>query len=158
MNPQEGKMSLDVWLKTTRFAESVKPIKRIFIRENGQTKEISREEWDERFPDREPVYAIVNADEREVFGWNITHNLSKMASEAGIYKHLWRPEELGVKKAEQLIEPLTSGLFLLLNEPDRFKAFNPENGWGNYEGLVEFVRMYLNACKEYPEAEVHICR
>ena len=30
---------------------------------------------------------------------NITHNLGKMAEEAGIYKHLWRPEEIGITKA-----------------------------------------------------------
>ena len=30
---------------------------------------------------------------------NITHNLNKMASELGVYEHLWRPDEIGVTKA-----------------------------------------------------------
>lgn len=46
----------------------------------------------------------------EVFGSNITHNLGEMAEEAGIYKHLWRPEEIGITKADQLIAPLREGL------------------------------------------------
>ena len=30
----------------------------------------------------------------EVYGANITHNLGKMAAEAGIYEALWRPYQL----------------------------------------------------------------
>ena len=89
-----------------------------------------------------------------VFDGNITHNLNMMAEEAGIYKHLWRPEEIGITLAGQLIEPLTAGLELLKSDPERFKKFNPENGWGHYEGLVDFVEEYLKMCIEYPDAEV----
>ena len=93
-----------------------------------------------------------------VFNYNITHNLNKMAEEAGIYKHLWRPEEIGITNAEQLIEPLEAGLALLKNKPTYFRKFNPENGWGSYEGLVEFVTKYLEACKENPDAEIGVSR
>ena len=89
-----------------------------------------------------------------VYDANITHNLNKMASEAGIYKELWRPEEVGITKAGQLIKPLQEGLALLKSDPERFKHLNPENGWGSYEGLVEFVEKYLEACVESPDAEV----
>ena len=44
---------------------------------------------------------------------NITHNLGEMAGAAGIYHHLWRPEEIGVIKAWQLVAPLDAGLALL---------------------------------------------
>lgn len=47
-------MSLDVYL-TLRDAPSRKAEDRIYIREDGQTKEISFEEWNKRFPGREPV-------------------------------------------------------------------------------------------------------
>lgn len=94
----------------------------------------------------------------DVYKRNITHNLNKMADEAGIYKHLWRPEEIEVTKAEQLIEPLAAGLALLQSHPDRFKAFNPSNGWGSYEGLVYFVQEYLEACRENPDADIRVSR
>jgi hypothetical protein len=93
-----------------------------------------------------------------VFEANVTHNLNRMAEEAGIYKHLWRPEEIGITKAEQLIEPLRVGLALLESEPKRFIAFNPENGWGHYGGFVDWVRKYLAACEADPDAEVMVGR
>jgi hypothetical protein len=77
-----------------------------------------------------------------VYDANITHNLGRMAEEAGIYKHLWRPEELGITTASELIEPLTAGLALLKADPVRFEAFNSRNGWGMYEHFVPFVERY----------------
>ena len=94
----------------------------------------------------------------EVFEWNITHNLGQMAREAGIYEALWRPEEINVTTAEQLVPLLETGLEKLKADPIRFRRFNPENGWGNYEGLVKFVEKYLEACIENPDAEVRVCR
>lgn len=94
----------------------------------------------------------------EVYWANITHNLGTMAGEAGIYKHLWRPEEIGITKAHQLIEPLRAGLELLRSDRERFEKFNPENGWGSYDGLVRFVEKYLAACEENPDADVRASR
>ena len=94
----------------------------------------------------------------EVYEANITHNLVPMAKEVGIYKHLWRPEELGIVKASELIEPLTEGLKKLHAEPERLKCFEPENKWGRYENLVDFVKFYLAACKDYPNATISVSR
>lgn len=94
----------------------------------------------------------------DVFEANITHNLNTMAKEAGIYKHLWRPEELGVKVANELIEPLKIGLQRLKDTPEYFKQFNPENGWGSYDVFVPWVEKYLAACKENPDAEISVNR
>ena len=93
-----------------------------------------------------------------IYSANITHNLNKMADAAGIYKELWRPEEIGITKAHQLIAPLTDGLARLRAEPDKYRAFNPPNGWGSYEGLVRFVEDYLNACGMEPDADVRVSR
>ena len=97
-------------------------------------------------------------DNEQVYWGNITHNLSKMAEEAGIYEHLWRPDEIKITKAKELIEPLRQGLHNLKSEPERYKKFNPENGWGTYDGLVKFVENYLNACYEYPDAVIEVSR
>lgn len=93
-----------------------------------------------------------------VFEANITHALDAMAQAAGIYGCLWRPEEVGITKASQLIEPLTQGLARLRAEPAKFKAFDPPNGWGAYGNLVAFVREYLAACKDNPDADVRASR
>jgi len=101
---------------------------------------------------------LTEVRETTIYDRNITHNLNKMADEAGIYKHLWRPEEIEITKAAQLIEPLREGLSLLLSDPERFKKFDPENKWGDYDGLVNFVREYLAACEENPNASVSVSR
>lgn len=150
-------MSLDVYLKIEK--PILKKSSGVFVRENGQTIEISQEEWNERFPDKEPVR--VNTEQGEtnyVFEYNITHNLNTMAEKAGIYQHLWRPEELNISYAKDLIEPLRNGLKKLLDNPDYFKTFNPDNGWGDYSGLLRFVEEYLEACIEYPESIISVSR
>lgn len=147
-------MSLDVYLEVEN------PIKRlsgtgVCIRGAGSTYELSPEGVRNLYPDAvldEPVEYETN----EVYSANITHNLNKMADAAGIYKHLWRPGEIGVTQARQLIEPLEAGLALLLADPDKFRQYNPANGWGDYNGLVQFVKAYLAACREYPDAAVRV--
>lgn len=85
---------------------------------------------------------------------NITHNLGKMAKEAGIYKALWRPEEINATYAKDIIEIVEKGLIDLESRPEYFKKFNSPNGWGMYQHFVPFVSDYLNALKKYPESEI----
>lgn len=35
-------------------------------------------------------------------------------------------------------------------------ALNPPNGWGNYEGAVEFLAAIHKACCEYPDYELYV--
>jgi hypothetical protein len=99
-----------------------------------------------------------------VYDNNITHNLSKMASEVklsnglSLYDVLWRPDEHELELAEDIAELLDEGWNILLSEPDRFKQLNPENGWGNYDGLCKFVYEYRNACWNEPDATIEVCR
>ena len=94
----------------------------------------------------------------EVFAANITHNLNKIAEAAGIYQHVWRPEELGITTAQELIEPLTQGLAALRADPAKFHKLNPANGWGDYTGFVRWLEEYLQACKLNPDSIVHVWR
>lgn len=94
----------------------------------------------------------------EVFSANYTHNCNKMADEAGIYQHVWRPEELGITKAAQLIEPLRAGIARMEAEPERFIALNPENGWGSYDTFLPWLRAYLRACEANPDSDVSVSR
>lgn len=94
----------------------------------------------------------------EYFSQNITHNLANMAEEAGIYKHCWRPEEIGITKARQLIEPLENAIFAMRANPERFKKHNASNGWGLYEHFLPWLENYLAACKATPEANVSVWR
>lgn len=135
-------MSLDIYLISDTV---VKRDPAIFIRENGQTIEISREEWDERYPSCEPVMTGYSEDNC-VYKANITYNLAPMAVKAGVYEYLWRPAENGIRVAAQLIIPLVQGIKLMYEDPEQFKALNPQNNWGSYDDFVPWLLRYLEAC------------
>ena len=97
-------------------------------------------------------------EDENLYDGNITHNLGKMAIEAGIYKALWRPEEIGKIKAGEIVEILEKGLSDLKKRPEHFKKFNSPNGWGMYEHFIPFVEEYLDACKKYPDADIKVSR
>lgn len=95
-----------------------------------------------------------------LFSGNITHNLNSMASRAGLYTALWRPEEYGIRYAREVVPHLESGLEMLNDQEMQgmFEQFNPENGWGSLGGLKAVAREYLEACKQNPESLVEVCR
>ena len=94
----------------------------------------------------------------EVYHANITHNVNKMAIEAGVYMEVWRPEECEVTHARQLIEPLRDAIRLMAAEPGRFIKHNSDNGWGMYENFLPWLQKYLAACLDYPDAAVEVSR
>lgn len=99
-----------------------------------------------------------------VYDNNITHNLNNMAGEVKLsngitlYEVLWRPEEHNLRFAEDISELLDEGFNILLSNPYHYRQFNPPNGWGDYDGLVDFVYKYRNACWDNPEAEIMVSR
>lgn len=146
-------MSLDVYLinsleeKLSQWKER----KQASIKEAGSMIGLIpmiEEYYDNRLPE----------EQEELYWANITHNLGAMAKAAEIYQHLWRPDEIGITKAFQLIEPLKEGLKKLKENPHQYKFFNATNGWGTYEHFIPFVEAYLTACIEFPDATVKISR
>lgn len=99
-----------------------------------------------------------------VYDGNITHNLGKMASHVHVgdgltlYDVLWRPDEHELIYASDISDYLDIGWNVLMSEPNFYKTFNPENGWGSYEGLCKFVYNYRNACWDNPDAELRVSR
>lgn len=116
--------------------------------------------------------------EESVYSDNITHNLNVMADISGLYEALWRPHRLRKEynipekdneaewafedanpiKAEEIIGTLEEGLKKLKDDPEYFKEFNPENGWGDYYQLLKTTEKYLEACREYPKALIEVSR
>jgi len=99
-----------------------------------------------------------------VYEGNITHNLGLMASHVELsngltlYQVLWRPDEHELKFARDISELLDEGWNILLADPEKFKKYNPPNGWGSYDGLEKFVYKYLEACRFNPGAELRVSR
>jgi chromosome segregation ATPase len=97
-------------------------------------------------------------DDAELASLNITHNLNKMAEAVGLYEVLWRPEEIGITSASQMIPLLEKGIKELETYPEKYKAFNAPNGWGKYENFLSFCQSALHRCREYPDAVIEASR
>jgi hypothetical protein len=94
-----------------------------------------------------------------IFEASYTHNCNLMAEAAGLYTYVWRPDECeDVWVAGDLIEPLRHGIRLMEDEPDRFIALNPSNGYGSYDTFLPWLRRYLEACIENPKATIYASR
>lgn len=134
----------------------------IFIRAGGETFEITEAEWQRRNPGAKPARFVVGAVEEgstmTVWCRNITHNLSTMADQAGLYRVLWRPDETGIETAREAEPHIAMGLARLESDPDHFAQWNPVNGWGSYELLVDFAKSALAACRAFPDAKIRACR
>lgn len=145
-------MSLDIYIVSSI------PIKKkstgIWVRKGGKTVELTKQEAQEQFPDAD--IKEIEIETTEFWHKNITHNLNKMASaclswgDYTLYDLLWRDEQLTCDKWFY-ISQLTYCLNCLKNDSEFFKQFNPENGWGTYEQLCEFVEDFIKALIDMPE-------
>lgn len=87
-------------------------------------------------------------DGTEAASKNITHNLSEMWREAGVYSALYDSEG---KSAKDVLPTLEAGLKKMLAEPKRFEEYNSPNGWGLYKYAVPWLIELIAEFKKYPE-------
>lgn len=79
---------------------------------------------------------------------NYTSNVSPMWSEA-LGHHI---TELENRPGRECYPLLVAATELMEAQPDRFKAMNPENGWGDYDGALSVLRELASWCRKYPDA------
>lgn len=108
------------------------------------------------------VYLTIGVDvggvepvEMGLFDGNITHNVIPMWSKAGVYKALYESDG---KLAGEIAETLASGVEAMRSRPNEYKALNPENGWGDYDGALQWLGDYAEACRKYPKAVIRVSR
>lgn len=126
----------------------------IWVRDGGKTRELSKAEAQERYPDAD--IHEVEIETNEYWSGNITHNLNEMAEDClswdgfSLYQLLWG-ENLPNFKKWTYISHLSECLNVLKDDPEHFKKFNPANGWGDYEQLCEFVEEFIRVLIDMPE-------
>lgn len=89
-----------------------------------------------------------HAEERDSFDY--TYNVSPM----------WRqiyPDDEGMvfidgMTGKEAFEKLIHALDYMKQHKEELEALNPSNGWGSYEGFMEFIRELIHACIETPDA------
>lgn len=90
----------------------------------------------------------------EVYWKHISHNYRELAIKARVYHALWRPGEVGVSKAYELVGMLERGLARLRTHKEKAS----EQSLGSYDVLIDFVEAYLQACRENPDADISVSR
>lgn len=84
---------------------------------------------------------------------NHTSNTAAMIKEVcGSYPSAWN----GVRCSE-LLPVLTAGCKELRAYSQKYRQFEPENGWGTVETTLEFLDAIRKACEEYPTAVLEVC-
>lgn len=83
---------------------------------------------------------------------NYTYNVSGMFRKAGIESL----NDLEGKKCSDLIPMLSKAADAMKADPEAYRAMNPSNGWGNYEGALEFLCWILEQCQRHPKATLHV--
>jgi hypothetical protein len=52
--------------------------------------------------------------------------------------------------------PLAAAVKRMEADPDHYRAMNPPNGWGDYDGALRYLRNLAEACAEHPRCRIHI--
>lgn len=99
---------------------------------------------------------------------NITHNLGIMAQhipvkfgdkDTTLYYACWRPEEIGAKTVGDILPMIIQGIHYMIDHRRELVQYNPENGWGTYEGFMKFLLNYKQACEDNdPDCEITTSR
>lgn len=120
----------------------------------GIRRKIDELEGKRRSVEEEIEHLEDDYEDAKLASHNVTHNLNEMAETVGLYNILWDPEEIGITTASQMIVPLEQAIKELETNSDKYKAYNPPNGWGNYDIFVSFCRSMLSTCRENPDAVI----
>ena len=91
----------------------------------------------------------------ELYERNITHNVANMWGRAGIFNSLYNS---GGKKAKEELENLREGLKKMEDSPAEYRKLDPENGWGDYDSALEFLREVVSYCAKYPNSIIWVSK
>lgn len=89
----------------------------------------------------------------DLWSGNVTHNLVPMWQKAGVYEALYKNDG---KKAKDVLAVVEQGYKDMLKNKETYVALNPENGWGDFDGALKFIREFYEACVQYPESIISV--
>lgn len=83
--------------------------------------------------------------------FNMTSNLGPMYRAAGL--------DIGALdkyNCTDVAETILPRYEYLVAHPDEMRALEPENGWGDYESALKFLREIYDTCLDHPECFVEV--
>jgi hypothetical protein len=83
---------------------------------------------------------------------NYTANVSPMWTRA-----LGEPlADLHGRTAGGVVEQLDRAIAAMQAAPGEYEAMNPANGWGRFEGALNYLRDLRAACAEHPKTQIRV--
>lgn len=83
---------------------------------------------------------------------NHTYNTAAMIKEVcGSY-----PSDWDGRKCADMYPIIAQGAALLRDNPQRYRQFEPSNGWGTVETTLDFLMKIADNCEKYPTAVIEI--
>ncbi len=102
----------------------------------------------------------------ELREWNYTHNVNRMigaALEGEDMQSYWAKHlgpcwfDLIDKKTCKEAQPIFDRIVTEFEaDPEKYEAFNPDNGWGSYKTLLPVLKDIQKASREHPSATWHV--
>jgi hypothetical protein len=69
---------------------------------------------------------------------------------------LW-PSELNGRKASEIGQWLAKACAHMASSKAEYMVMNPENGWGDYEGALAYLRKWRDAAESFPSSTCGVC-
>lgn len=88
---------------------------------------------------------------KRVLEVNYTSNTAPMWRDGGCDLR-----EFDGKSASELLPAVNRAIVDMLARPAHHKQYEPENGWGSYDGTLKFLRQIRAACESDPDAKVRV--
>lgn len=86
-------------------------------------------------------------------GGNITWNVRELIAKSSGWE-IKNMDNNGT--AEEIGKMIEMGIKNLTKNPEKYRQYEAENGWGTIEGTLNFYRNLLEACKKHPYAYVFV--
>lgn len=102
--------------------------------------------------------------EEDCWWGNITHDLGEIASHVPIgdttlYYVCWRPEEIGVETAGEILPLLVKGIQYMVEHRKELLKYEFSKSRGAYNDFMKFLLNYKQACEDNdPECKIYTDR
>ena len=94
--------------------------------------------------------------QHEALNFNYTYNVSPMWYK--IYPDAKNMVDIDGMTGEEAYKKLSYARKVLESQPKEFMALNPSNGWGSYDGFLDFINELIKACMDNPKLVWDSCR
>ena len=101
------------------------------------------------------LYINTGIEERKVVEvGNYTYNCCGMFTDASAGTAI---SDLDGEECWKIEPMLASAVENLQKNPNKYRAMNPENGWGDYDSFLLYVEKLLRECRQNPKCKIVVC-